>query len=44
MVYSLNNLAKAYDNKGEHNKAIEFYTKSLEISEKILGNEHPDVF
>ena len=41
---SLNNLGVAYDRIGEYNKAIEYYTKSLGIREKILGYEHPDVF
>ncbi len=44
MAASLNNLGSAYDSKGEYNKAIEYYTKSLKIRENILGNEHPDVF
>ncbi len=44
MASSLNNLGSAYNRKGDYNKAIEYYKKSLGIREKILGNEHPDVF
>ncbi len=44
MASSLNNLGIVYASKGEYNKAIEYCTKSLNIMEKILGNNHPDVY
>ena len=38
-----NNLGLAYDSKGDYDKAIEYYQKSLKIGLKKLGSEHPDV-
>ena len=32
-----------YDNKGEYDKALEYYQKDLAISLKQLGPDHPDV-
>ncbi|ETO35921.1 hypothetical protein RFI_01140 [Reticulomyxa filosa] len=34
---------RAYDYKGEYNKAIEYYEKDLKISLSELGYDHPDV-
>ena len=36
-------LGSAYDYKGEYDKAIGYYDKSLAISIKVLGGEHPSV-
>jgi len=38
----LNNLASFYEMVGEYRKAKPLYIKALNISEKILGEEHPD--
>ncbi len=43
MATSFNNLGCVYDRKGEYEKAIEYYTKALNIRQKVLGNDHPDV-
>ncbi|ETO01128.1 hypothetical protein RFI_36312, partial [Reticulomyxa filosa] len=32
-----------YESKGEYDKAIEYYEKSLKISLDKLGHDHPDV-
>ena len=37
----LNNLAGLYESIGEYQKAEPLYLKSLKISEKVLGKEHP---
>jgi tetratricopeptide (TPR) repeat protein len=34
---SLNNIASTYDSKGDYNKALEHYFKSVEIREVVLG-------
>ena len=38
-----NNLGLAYENKGDYDKAIEYFQKSLKINLKKLGSEHPNV-
>ncbi len=43
MATSLNSLGITHYIKGEYDKAIEYYTKSLKIRKTVLGNEHPDV-
>ena len=43
MADSFNNLGSTYDSKGEYDKAIEYYTKALNIRQKVLGNDHPNV-
>ncbi len=43
MAASLNNLGSVYKSKGEYDKAIELYNKSLSIRKMVLGNQHPDV-
>ncbi len=43
MASSFNGLGCVYDNKGEYEKAIEFYTIALNIRQKVLGNDHPAV-
>ncbi len=40
---SYNNIAVVWHNKGEYDKALEFYNKSLNIRLKNLGEEHPSV-
>ena len=32
-----------YDNKGEYEKALDYYNKSLKIYIQTLGENHPDV-
>jgi tetratricopeptide (TPR) repeat protein len=41
--FAYNTLGLAYDNKGEYDKALEYYEKDLAISIKTLGAEHPAV-
>ncbi len=36
-----NNIALVYHAQGEYGKALEWFQKALEISEKMLGKEHP---
>ena len=43
MARSYNNIGLVYDNKGEYDKALEYYQKSLAIKLKQLGPEHPSV-
>ena len=43
MATSYGNIGKAHDNKGELDKALEYYQKALAIYLKQLGPEHPDV-
>ncbi len=38
-----NNIGGAYDNKGDYDRALEYYQKSLKIGLKKLGPEHPGV-
>jgi tetratricopeptide (TPR) repeat protein len=38
-----NNLGAAWDEKGEHDKAIGFFEKSLKSNLKTFGKEHPVV-
>ena len=38
-----NNLGSIYGNLGDHGKALEFLLKALEIREKVLPPEHPDL-
>ena len=38
-----NYLGIAYMDKGDYEKAIEYYTRSLTIREKVLSKEHPDL-
>ena len=40
---TLNNLGSAWHNLGDAKKAIEYYTKALEIDRTIFGDAHPDV-
>jgi len=40
---SYNNIGVVWKNKGEYDKALDFYQKSLEIKLKTLGGEHPSV-
>jgi tetratricopeptide (TPR) repeat protein len=40
---SLNNIGYTYGELGNHNKALEYKTKALEIRQKSLGDDHPDV-
>jgi tetratricopeptide (TPR) repeat protein len=34
---SLNNIGSAYDSKGDYDKALEYYLKSREIQNIVLG-------
>jgi tetratricopeptide (TPR) repeat protein len=38
-----NNLGSAYYSKDEHDKAIEYYEKSLKINLDTLGENHPNI-
>ena len=38
-----NNLGLAYHNKGEYDKAIEYYQKAIAIDKKFYGEEHPEI-
>ena len=40
---SYNNLGLAYSDKGEYDRAIEYYEKCLEIELDKLGHDHPSV-
>ena len=42
MAASYHGLGNVYYRKGDYTKAIEYYEKSLAISLKTLGAEHPD--
>ena len=41
MAISYNNIGLVHDNKGEYDKALEHYQKSLAIKLKQMGPEHP---
>ena len=43
MAKSYNNIGNVYYKQGDYAKAIEYYNKDLEISKKVLGENHPDV-
>ena len=43
MATSLNNLADLYQAMGRYAEAEPLYRRSLEIREKQLGRDHPDV-
>ena len=43
MVTSLNNLAGLYETQGKYGEDEPLYKRSLAISEKALGPDHPDV-
>ena len=43
MATSYNNIGVVYKAKGEYDKALEYYQKSLAIRLKQLGPDHPDV-
>ena len=38
-----NNLGLAYEQRGNYDRAIEYYQKALKIDLKKLGSEHPEV-
>lgn len=39
---SLNNIGSVYLQKGNYDKALEYYLKSLVIRKTVLGETHPD--
>jgi tetratricopeptide (TPR) repeat protein len=39
---SFNNIGSLYNRKGEHNRALECFKKSLQIRLKSVGENHPD--
>lgn len=43
MATSYSNIGVVWDNKGEYDKALDFYQKCLVIRLKSLGAEHPSV-
>ena len=43
MATSLNNLAALYGAQGKYTEAEPLYKRSLQIREKALGPDHPDV-
>ena len=38
----MNNLAFAWDRQGRYDEAEQLYVKVLEVSRRVLGEEHPD--
>jgi tetratricopeptide (TPR) repeat protein len=40
---SLNNLALIHKERGDYDRAIELYRRSLAIAERIVGPNHPDL-
>ena len=40
---SLNNLGLVYFNQEEYDKALPLFEKALQIRQKLLGDEHPEV-
>lgn len=43
MATTLNNLAELYRTQGKYAEAEPLYTQALEILEKVLGPNHPNV-
>ena len=43
IALTYNNIGTIYDSQKKFKKALEYYTKALEIEEKALGKEHPNV-
>lgn len=43
MASTYNNIGVVWDNKGDYDKALEYYQQSLDIELKTLGEWHPDV-
>jgi len=43
LAKSYNNIGLVYNSKGEYDKALEFYQKSLEINLISLPPNHPDL-
>jgi tetratricopeptide (TPR) repeat protein len=43
MGHMLNNIGSALDSKGEHDKAVEYHTRALDIRMERLGPRHPAV-
>ncbi len=41
MADAYNDIGMVYHDQGEYNKAFEYYSKALEIRERVLGNDHP---
>ena len=39
---SYNNIGSVYYKQGDHNEALQYFYKALEIDEKALGKEHPN--
>ena len=39
---SYNNIGVVYYSQGDYDKALEYYSKTLAIREKVLGTEHPN--
>jgi tetratricopeptide (TPR) repeat protein len=36
-AFSLNNIGVTYDNKGDYDKALDYYFRSLDIKKTVLG-------
>ena len=43
MATTYNNMALVYDNKGEYDRALEYYEKCIDIQTAVLGEKHPDL-
>jgi tetratricopeptide (TPR) repeat protein len=43
MAATLNNIGTMLDSKGEHDKAVEYHTRALDIKMERLGPRHPHV-
>lgn len=41
MALNYNNIGFLYWKQGDYEKALEYYTKALEIYSSILGEDHP---
>ena len=43
MISSYNNLGIVYEKLGDNDKALEYFKQALNIREKLLGKDHPDM-
>ena len=41
MATDWNNLGAAWWNKGDYDKAIDYYEKALKVMKRFLGTQHP---
>ena len=43
MAASYNNIGNVYDSQGKYEEALEYYQKDLDITVRLVGQDHPDV-